>query len=147
VLYPVEHTREKRVAVEWLEVKDIVNETVVLGTKGRGGTGRCTRCGSLRRDCGECDWRWEEGREERERKHKEEEERRAVELVQRKEELMAREEEREKEKRRKSKLRRKRREVSPAVQGLAHHATLTLFSPRLPTPGEKEIFLNPRLVV
>ena len=118
VLYPVERTRAKRVAVEWVEVKDIINSTVVLGTKGRGGTGRCTRCGSLRRDCGECDWRWEEGREERERIQREEEERRVVELVQRKEEQMAREggkekeEKKEKEKRRKSKLRRKRREVS-----------------------------------
>jgi len=61
VFYPVLRTREKYLNVDWLIVKDVVNATVKLGAEGRGTLGRCERCGSLRRDCGACDWKHQEG--------------------------------------------------------------------------------------
>ncbi|GMI13565.1 hypothetical protein TrVE_jg2295 [Triparma verrucosa] len=61
VFYPVERRHEKKVDMQWVTVRSNFMENAVKhGASARGALGRCSRCGSLRRDCGECDWKFEE---------------------------------------------------------------------------------------
>ena len=71
VWYPVENRKENRVPVEYVKVasdlmpfgNDAVNgEGDGHGRRKRNTLGRCTRCHSLRQDCGSCDWKMEEER-------------------------------------------------------------------------------------
>lgn len=67
VLYVVGRSKEKRVPIEYVtlapqyERPSIGARSVGTGLRDRGLIlGRCRRCGSLRKDCGSCDWRMEE---------------------------------------------------------------------------------------
>lgn len=61
VFYPVERRSESHVEMQWITVRSNFMENAVKhGGSARGAKGRCSRCGSLRRDCGECDWKFEE---------------------------------------------------------------------------------------
>ncbi len=68
VKYVIERRREADVPLRYVEGRDVINMSVGRGMEARGALGRCVVCGSLRRDCGDCEItggeevRWDVGR-------------------------------------------------------------------------------------
>ena len=73
VWYPVEGKKESRVPIKYIKIaSDLMpiptnsmtgkddNPTEFTGRRKRNTLGRCTRCHSLRQDCGSCDWKEEQ---------------------------------------------------------------------------------------